>query len=77
MKSDAELVKWYKKYNDLFHKFRYILPVINSQAVSYEFGKIDICKEFPINFRLNYLKESYELQEIFHSFFQEKVKCYI
>jgi hypothetical protein len=76
VKSDSELVKWYKKYNDLFHKFRYILPIINSQVECSEYGKIDICKDFPVYFRLNYLKESYELQEIFHSFFQEKVKWY-
>ena len=76
VKSDSELVKWYKKYIVLFHKFRYILPIINSQVECSEFGKIDICKDFPVFFKLNYLKESYELQEIFHSFFQEKVKCY-
>ena len=76
MKSDSELVKWYKKYNVLFHKFRYILPIINSQVECSEFGKIDICKDFPVYFRLNYLKESYELQDIFHSHFHEKVKGY-
>ena len=76
VKSDSELVKWYKKYNVLFHKFRYILPIINSQLECSEYGKINICKAFPVYLRLNFLKESYELQEIFHSFFQEKVKWY-
>jgi hypothetical protein len=74
--SDSKLLNWYKSYNNLFHKFRYILPIINSQLETSEFGKIDICKDFRIYFRLNYLKESYELQEIFHSYFHEKVNAF-
>jgi hypothetical protein len=76
LKSDSELLKWYKKYNDLFHNFSYILPIINSQVESSEFGKINLGQDFPVYFRLNFLKESFELQEIFHSYFHEKVKWY-
>ena len=76
VKSDSELLKWYKKYNYLFHKFKYILPIINSEVEYSEFGKINLCQDFPVYLRLNNLKKSFELQDIFHSHFHEKVKWY-
>jgi hypothetical protein len=77
LNDDSKLLKWYSDYNYLFHKFRYLLPIIKkSKEENLKPGFLNLSSDFPVYYLMENLSKCFELQAIFHNHFYKKIKYY-